>query len=194
MKFIDCRLFENRNLKKSQDKIKANQTAIEQILKKRTDLNARLEKLEELAKNVDEKKLELETESETHKTNMNDLRETIRQTEAELADIEKEIVHLKHEYEAAQKELAQCRHEISVIDVEINGLRLSSVTEDDDDVSDDSLSTNFLKENPIQKYDRADLDVYTMKDLVAATLERENELKQTHCNLTAIAEHRRAVN
>lgn len=32
-----------------------------------------------------------------------------------------------------------------------------------------------------------------MKDLVSATLERENELKQTHCNLTAIAEHRRAV-
>lgn len=32
-----------------------------------------------------------------------------------------------------------------------------------------------------------------MKDLVAATLERENELKQTHCNLTAIGEHRRAV-
>ncbi|CAF4136014.1 unnamed protein product [Adineta steineri] len=31
-----------------------------------------------------------------------------------------------------------------------------------------------------------------MKDLVAATLERENELKQTHCNLTAIGEHRRA--
>ena len=32
-----------------------------------------------------------------------------------------------------------------------------------------------------------------MKDLVSATLERENELKQTHCNLTAIGEHRRAV-
>ena len=58
---------------------------------------------------------------------------------------------------------------------------------------DDSVSTNFLKEIPIQKYDRADLDVYTMKDLVAATLERENELKQTHCNLTVIGEHRRAV-
>lgn len=50
---------------------------------------------------------------------MGELRETIRSTEAELADIEKEIVHLKHEYEAAQKELAQCRHEISVIDVEV---------------------------------------------------------------------------
>jgi predicted nucleic acid-binding Zn-ribbon protein len=50
---------------------------------------------------------------------MAELRETIRITEAELADIEKEIVHLKHEYEAAQKELAQCRHEISVIDVEV---------------------------------------------------------------------------
>ena len=50
---------------------------------------------------------------------MSELRETIRITEAELADIEKEIVHLKHEYEAAQKELAQCRHEISVIDVEV---------------------------------------------------------------------------
>ena len=36
---------------------------------------------------------------------MNELREIIRTTEAELADIEKEIVHLKHEYEAAQKEL-----------------------------------------------------------------------------------------
>jgi archaellum component FlaC len=50
---------------------------------------------------------------------MGELRETIRITEAELADIEKEIVHLKHEYEGAQKELAQCRHEISVIDVEV---------------------------------------------------------------------------
>lgn len=50
---------------------------------------------------------------------MNELRETIRSTEAELADIEKEIVHLKHDYEAAQKELTQCRHEISVIDVEV---------------------------------------------------------------------------
>lgn len=50
---------------------------------------------------------------------MGELRETIRITESELADIEKEIVHLKHEYEAAQKELAQCRHEISVIDVEV---------------------------------------------------------------------------
>jgi predicted nucleic acid-binding Zn-ribbon protein len=50
---------------------------------------------------------------------MNELRDTIRTTEAELANIEKEIVHLKHEYEAAQKELAQCRHEISVIDVEV---------------------------------------------------------------------------
>jgi hypothetical protein len=60
-------------------------------------------------------------------------------------------------------------------------------------VSDDGASSNFLKEVIIQKYDRGDLDVYTMKDLVAATLERENELKQTHCNLTAIGEHRRAV-
>lgn len=67
------------------------------------------------------------------------------------------------------------------------------MTEDEEDVADDAISTNFLKEVAIQKYDRADLDVYTMKDLVAATLERENELKQTHCNLTAIAEHRRAV-
>lgn len=50
---------------------------------------------------------------------MNELRETIRSTEAELADIEKEIVHLKHDYEVAQKELTQCRHEISVIDVEV---------------------------------------------------------------------------
>jgi predicted nucleic acid-binding Zn-ribbon protein len=50
---------------------------------------------------------------------MSELRDTIRTTEAELADIEKEIVHLKHEYEGAQKELAQCRHEISVIDVEV---------------------------------------------------------------------------
>ena len=65
--------------------------------------------------------------------------------------------------------------------------------DDEEDASDETLSTNFLKEIAIQKYDRADLDVYTMKDLVAATLERENELKQTHCNLTAIAEHRRAV-
>lgn len=50
---------------------------------------------------------------------MGELREIIRLTEAELADIEKNIVHLKYEYEAAQKELAQCRHEISVIDVEV---------------------------------------------------------------------------
>lgn len=49
-----------RNLKKSQDKIKSNRTAIEQILKKRADLNARLEKLEELAKTADEKKNEIE--------------------------------------------------------------------------------------------------------------------------------------
>ena len=58
---------------------------------------------------------------------MGELREIIRLTEAELADIEKNIVHLKHEYEAAQKELAQCRHEISVIDVEvrINSLLIS---------------------------------------------------------------------
>ncbi len=130
--------FENlfSNLKKSQDKIKTNQTAIEQIQKKRTDLNARLEKLEELAKNADEKKTEIEVrfnnlniitlkfflfqnDLETNKINMNELRDTIRTTEAELANIEKEIVHLKHEYEAAQKELAQCRHEISVIDVEV---------------------------------------------------------------------------
>lgn len=48
------------NLKKSQDKIKATQTSIEQIIKKRTDLNARLEKLEELAKKADEKKTEIE--------------------------------------------------------------------------------------------------------------------------------------
>jgi predicted nucleic acid-binding Zn-ribbon protein len=54
---------------------------------------------------------------------MAELRETIRITEAELADIEKEIVHLKHEYEAAQKELAQCRHEISVIDVEVHSFK-----------------------------------------------------------------------
>ena len=132
-------------------------------------------------------------------------------TEAALAEIEKDIVHLKHEYEAAQKELAQCRHEISVIDVEvqhsipldwhvpflssaqINGLRLCHVTDADEDTIDDGATNNFLKEVSIQKYDRSDLDVYTMKDLVAATLERENELKQTHCNLTAIGEHRRAV-
>ena len=63
----------------------------------------------------------------------------------------------------------------------------------DEDTIDDGATTNFLKEVSIQKYDRSDLDVYTMKDLVAATLERENELKQTHCNLTAIGEHRRAV-
>ncbi len=50
---------------------------------------------------------------------MGELHKTIRCTEGELADIEKEIVHLKHEYEAAQKELAQCRHEIGVIDVEV---------------------------------------------------------------------------
>lgn len=49
-----------RNLKKSQDKIKANQTSIDQIMKKRSDLHARLEKLEELAKNADEKKTEIE--------------------------------------------------------------------------------------------------------------------------------------
>ncbi|CAF1301067.1 unnamed protein product [Rotaria sordida] len=182
-----------RNLKKSQDKIKANQTAIDQILKKRGDLNTRLEKLEELANNADQKKTQIENDLETNKINMAELRETIRITEAELADIEKEIVHLKHEYEAAQKELAQCRHEISVIDVEINGLRLSHVIDDEEDISDEAASTNYLKEVPIQKYDRTDLDVYTMKDLVAATLERENELKQTHCNLTAIGEHRRAV-
>ncbi|CAF4848977.1 unnamed protein product, partial [Rotaria socialis] len=182
-----------RNLKKSQDKIKANQAALDQIQKKRADLNARLEKLEELAKNADEKKTQIENELDTNKINIAELKETIRVTEAELADIDKEIVHLKHDYEAAQKELAQCRHEISVIDVEINGLRLCHVTEDDEDISDDSASTNFLKEVPIQKYDRPDLDVYTMKDLVSATLERENELKQTHCNLTAIGEHRRAV-
>ena len=54
---------------------------------------------------------------------MGELQKTIRITEAELADIEKEIVHLKHEYEAAQKELAQCRHEISVIDVEVYSLK-----------------------------------------------------------------------
>lgn len=53
--FIIC-----RNLKKSQDKIKANQTAIDQIVKKRVDLNARLEKLEELAKTADEKRNEIE--------------------------------------------------------------------------------------------------------------------------------------
>ncbi len=106
-------------MKKSQDKIKANRTAIEQIVKKRTDLNARLEKLEELAKNADEKKTEIENDLETNKTHMGELHKTIRNTEEELADIEKEIVHLKHEYELAQKELAQCRHEISVIDVEV---------------------------------------------------------------------------
>lgn len=61
------------------------------------------------------------------------------------------------------------------------------------DEVDESSDENFLKEVPIQRYERADLDVYTMKDLVAATLERESELKQTHCNLTAIGEHRRAV-
>jgi len=55
---------------------------------------------------------------------MSELRDTIRTTEAELADIEKEIVHLKHEYEGAQKELAQCRHEISVIDVEVYILKI----------------------------------------------------------------------
>jgi hypothetical protein len=70
---------------------------------------------------------------------------------------------------------------------------LCHVIDDEEDVSDENASTNYLKEVSIQKYDRADLDVYTMKDLVAATLERENELKQTHCNLTAIGEHRRAV-
>ena len=47
-------------MKKSQDKVKANQAAIEQLLKKRADFNARLEKLEELAKNADEKKNEIE--------------------------------------------------------------------------------------------------------------------------------------
>lgn len=56
---------------------------------------------------------------EANKANLVELRDTIRSTEAELADIEKDIVHLKHEYEAAQKELAQCRHEISVIDGEV---------------------------------------------------------------------------
>ena len=45
----------------------------------------------------------------------------------------------------------------------------------------------------IQNYDRSDLDVYTMKDLVSATLELDNELKQAHSNLTAIGEHHRAV-
>jgi len=55
---------------------------------------------------------------------MGELNQRIRATEDELADIEKEIVHLKHEYEAAQKELAQCRHEISVIDVEVNSFSL----------------------------------------------------------------------
>lgn len=65
--------------------------------------------------------------------------------------------------------------------------------EEEDETLDDNASTNLLKEVLIQKYDRTDLDVYTMKDLVTATLERENELKQTHCNLTAIGEHRRAV-
>ena len=62
---------------------------------------------------------------------MAELRETIRITEAELADIEKEIVHLKHDYEAAQKELAQCRHEIGVIDVEVKitySLSVSSIS------------------------------------------------------------------
>jgi len=182
-----------RNLKKSQDKIKSNQTAIDQIVKKRADLNARLEKLEELAKTADEKRNEIESNMDTNKSQMAELRETIRSTESELAEIDKEIVHLKHEYEAAQKELAQCRHEISVIDGEINGLRLCQVLDDDDETSDENLSTNFLKDVPIQRYERADLDVYTMKDLVSATLERENELKQTHCNLTAIGEHRRAI-
>lgn len=182
-----------RNLKKSQDKIKSNQTAIDQIVKKRADLNARLEKLEELAKTADEKRNEIESNMDTNKSQMAELRETIRSTEAELAEIDKEIVHLKHEYEAAQKELAQCRHEISVIDGEINGLRLCQVLDDDDETSDENLSTNFLKDVPIQRYERADLDVYTIKDLVSATLERENELKQTHCNLTAIGEHRRAI-
>lgn len=56
----EIRLNGFRNLKKSQDKIKNNRTAIEQILKKRADLNVRLEKLEELAKNADEKKNEIE--------------------------------------------------------------------------------------------------------------------------------------
>lgn len=50
---------------------------------------------------------------------MAELHKTIGITEDELADTEKEIVHLKHEYEAVQKELAQCRHEIGVIDVEV---------------------------------------------------------------------------
>lgn len=49
-----------RNLKKSQEKIKANENAIEQIQKKREDLHARLEKLEELAKAADEKRTEIE--------------------------------------------------------------------------------------------------------------------------------------
>ena len=48
------------NLKKSQDKIKSNQTSIDQIQKKRADLTARLEKLEDLAKNADEKKNQIE--------------------------------------------------------------------------------------------------------------------------------------
>ncbi len=47
-------------MKKAQDKIKANQTAIEQAKKKRADLNARLEKLEELTKTADARKTEIE--------------------------------------------------------------------------------------------------------------------------------------
>lgn len=161
----------------------------------------------------------IQNELEEIRLKMNELRETIRVSEGELAEIEKEIIHLKHDYEAAQKELAQCRHEISVIDgevrnlrkflsaldfnktkgtvflrsIQINALRLSQVIDDCEETFDENVANNFLKDVPIEKYDRADLDVYTMKDLVAATLERENELKQTHCNLTAIGEHRRAV-
>ena len=76
---------------------------------------------------------------------------------------------------------------------QINGTGVCHGRDDEDETSDENLSNNLLKEVPSQRYERADLDVYTMKDLVAATLERENELKQTHCNLTAIGEHRRAV-
>ena len=63
-----------------------------------------------------------------NQTNIGELRETIRTSEAELADIEKEIVHLQHEFEAAQKELNQCRHEISVIDVEVGLLKKMNKT------------------------------------------------------------------
>ena len=54
------------DLKKSQDKIKSNQNAIVQIQKKCIDLNARLEKLEELAKNVDERKTQIEVSFEKY--------------------------------------------------------------------------------------------------------------------------------